>query len=112
MNVPTEQAQAQAKLRGSVQEKQQGGSQQEQSQQEQQKRPPILDLKQLLSYRSPLKRSDIKLPNQPAEKQATAESKHLPNETLQFYRAFGAHIEAFYQTRTQPKSEPDMLTTV
>lgn len=107
-----EQAQAQAKLRGSVQDKQQGGSQQEQSQQEQQKRPPALDLKQLFSYRSPLKRSDIKLPNQPAEKQATVESKHLPNETLQFYRTFGAHIEAFYQTRAQPKSEPDMLTTV
>ena len=107
-----EQAQTQAKLRGSVQDKQQGGSQQEQSQQEQQKRPSALDLKQLLSYRSPLKRSDIKLPSQAEAAQPTSASKHLPNETLEFYRAFGAHIEAFYQTRTQPKTEPDMLTSV
>ncbi|MCL1052010.1 hypothetical protein L2755_20665 [Shewanella abyssi] len=108
-----EQAQTQAKLRDSVQGKQQGNSQQqEQSQQEQQKRPAALDLKQLLSFRSSLKRSDIKLPNQPVEKQVSTDNKRMPNETLQFYRAFGAHIEAFYQTRTQPKTEPDMLTTV
>jgi hypothetical protein len=108
-----EQAQTQAKLRGSVQGKQQGDSQQqEQSQQEQQKRPAALDFKQLLNYRSSLKRSDIKLPSQPQEKQAPADNKRMPNETLQFYRAFGAHIDAFYQTRTQPKTEPDMLTTV
>ncbi|PKG56329.1 hypothetical protein [Shewanella sp. GutDb-MelDb] len=102
-----EQAQTQAKLRGSVQGKQQGDSQQEQ-----QKRPAPFDLKQLLSYRSSLKRSDIKLPSLPVEKPACADSKRMPNETLQFYRAFGAHIDAFYQARTQPKTESDMLTSV
>ncbi|MCL1056536.1 hypothetical protein L2729_00840 [Shewanella gelidimarina] len=108
-----EQAQTQAKLRESVQGKQQGDSQQQdQSQQQPQKRPAPFDLKQLLSYRSSLKRSDIKLPSPPVEKPASADSKRMPNETLQFYRAFGAHIDAFYQARTQPKTEPDMLTSV
>ncbi|WOT05410.1 hypothetical protein [Shewanella youngdeokensis] len=101
------------KLRDAVHSKQQGGSGQEQSQQEQQKRASIADLRQSKNYSSPLKRSDIKLPSQAAEtKTAATTSKKTPTETLQFYREFGAHIEAFYQARTQPKSESHTLTTV
>ncbi|MCL1138185.1 hypothetical protein [Shewanella pneumatophori] len=111
-----EQTQTQAKLRESIQDKQQGQSQQEQSgqesSQEKQKQNQALNLKQLLSQRAPLKRSDIKLPGQQVATQDSAPAKHpMPNETLQFYQAFGARIEAFYHQRTEPNSQPDLLIT-
>ncbi|ABV89324.1 hypothetical protein [Shewanella pealeana] len=109
-----DQTQTQAKLRDSVQNKQQGQSQQqEQSGQEKQKQSNALNLKQLLSQRGPLKRSDIKIPEQAvASPEVKSDSKlSLPNETLQFYQAFGVRIEAFYHQRTKPDSPSDFLAT-
>ena len=111
-----DQTQAQAKLRDSVQQKQQGQSQQEQSgqesSQEKQKQQQALNLKQLLSQRAPLKRSDIKVVGQPSSSKSNPESQHpMPNETLQFYQAFGARIQAFYLQRTEPNSQPELLIT-
>ncbi|MGS0730715.1 hypothetical protein ACVBKF_31230, partial [Shewanella sp. 0m-11] len=106
-----DQAQNQARLRESVQQKQQGQSQQhEQSGQEKQKQAANLNLKQLLSQRAPLKRSDIKLPGQQPPPTHTSEANHLmPNESLQFYQAFGVRIEAFYYQRTEPDILPNFL---
>ncbi|ABZ74819.1 conserved hypothetical protein [Shewanella halifaxensis HAW-EB4] len=106
-------AQNQAKLRESVQQKQQGQSQQqEQSGQEKQKQAANLNLKQLLSQRAPLKRSDIKLPGQqPPPTDTSPTNQAMPNETLQFYQAFGVRIEAFYHQRTEPDTQPNLLET-
>ncbi|GIU20253.1 MULTISPECIES: hypothetical protein [unclassified Shewanella] len=108
-----DQTQTQAKLRESVQEKQQGQSQQEQSGQQKHKQSSALNLKQLLSQRGPLKRSDIKIPEQTvASREVKSDNKpSLPNETLQFYQDFGVRIEAFYYQRTEPSSPPDFLET-
>ncbi len=107
-----DQTQTQAKLRESVQGKQQGQSQQqEQSGQEKQKQGSALNLKQLLSQRGPLKRSDIKIHGKTVgncEVKSVAKLS-LPNETLQFYQAFGVRIEAFYYQRTEPASSPGFL---
>lgn len=108
-----DQTQTQTKLRESVQDKQQRQSQQQdQSGQEKQKQNQALNLKQLLSQRAPLKRSDIKLPGQAAPNtEKNSPKQPMPNETLQFYQAFGVHIEAFYQQRTEPNSQPVFLET-
>ncbi|GIU38272.1 hypothetical protein L2719_20085 [Shewanella schlegeliana] len=109
-----EHAQSQAKLRESVQQKQQGHSQQqEQSGQEKQKQAAALNLKQLLSQRGPLKRSDIKIPQQAVvSSDVKSENKQtMPNEPLQFYQAFGVRIEAFYHQRTEPNNPPAFLGT-
>lgn len=106
-----DQAQTQAKLRGSVQDKQQGGSQEGQTQQEHKKHSPASDVTALASYRAPLKRSDIKLLS-PQQHQGATLSKALPDQTPSFYRTFGLHIAAFYNTQAQPKAEPQMLTVI
>lgn len=108
-----DQTQTQAKLRESVQDKQQGQSQQqEQSGQEKQKQSQALNLKQLLSQRAPLKRSDIKLPVQQLPVSEKEANKHpMPDEPLQFYQDFAIRIEAFYQQRTEPDLLPTFLET-